>query len=47
MDRTIKKYLKDILQAIEEVELYLTQRPKQYQVFLDDAILLILTKRVT
>lgn len=38
MDRTIKKYLTDILFAIEEVELYLTQRPKQYQVFLDDSM---------
>ncbi|MDE5874655.1 MAG: DUF86 domain-containing protein [Muribaculaceae bacterium] len=36
MDRTIKKYLHDILHAIEEVELYLSQRPRQYQVFLDD-----------
>ncbi len=38
MDRTIKKYLKDILMAIGEVELYLTQRPKQYQTFLDDSM---------
>ena len=38
MDRIIKKYLKDIQQAIEEVELYLTQRSKQYQVFLDDSM---------
>ena len=38
MDRSIKKYLKDILQAILEVELYLTQRPKQYQVFIDDSM---------
>lgn len=36
MDRTIKKYLADIQLAIEEVNLYLSQRPKQYQVFLDD-----------
>ena len=36
MDRTIKKYLQDILFAIEEVELFLSQRPKEYQVFLDD-----------
>ena len=36
MDRTIKKYLQDILFAIEEVELFLSQRPKDYQVFLDD-----------
>lgn len=38
MDRTIKKYLQDIMQAIGEVELYLTQRPKEYQVFLDDSM---------
>ena len=36
MDRTIKKYLQDILFAIEEVELFLSQRPREYQVFLDD-----------
>ena len=29
MDRTVKKHLKDILLAIGEVELYLSQRPKQ------------------
>lgn len=38
MDRIIRKYLNDILRAIEEVELYLTQRPMQYQVFLDDSM---------
>lgn len=36
MDRNIKKYLHDILMAIEEIELFLSQRPKQYQVFIDD-----------
>lgn len=36
MDRTIKKYLYDILSSIEEIEYFLTQRPRQYQVFLDD-----------
>lgn len=36
MDRTIKKYLHDILLAIEEIEFFLTQRPRQYQVYLDD-----------
>lgn len=36
MDRNIKKYLHDILIAIEEIELFLSQRPKQYQVFIDD-----------
>lgn len=36
MDRTIKKYLEDIMLAIGEIELFLSQRPRQYQVFLDD-----------
>lgn len=36
MDRTVKKYLEDIMLAIGEIELFLSQRPKQYQVFLDD-----------
>lgn len=36
MDRTIKKYLHDILLAIEEIEFFLSQRPRQYQVYLDD-----------
>ena len=36
MGRNIKKYLHDILLAIQEIELYLSQRPQQYQVFIDD-----------
>lgn len=36
MDRTIKKYLSDIQLAIEEIELFLSQRPRQYQVYIDD-----------
>lgn len=36
MDRKIKKYLEDIALAIGEIELFLSQRTKQYQVFLDD-----------
>ena len=36
MDRNIRKYLFDIKTAIEEVELFLTQRPRQYQVFIED-----------
>ena len=36
MDRTIKKYLSDIQFAIEEIELFLSQRPRKYQVYLDD-----------
>ena len=36
MDRAVKKYLEDIQTAIAEIELFLEQRPKQYQVYLDD-----------
>ncbi|MBO5267323.1 MAG: DUF86 domain-containing protein [Muribaculaceae bacterium] len=36
MDRRIKKYLEDIMLAIDAIELFLSQRPRQYQVFLDD-----------
>lgn len=36
MDRKIKKYLEDIMLAIGEIELFLSQRPRQYQVFIDD-----------
>ena len=36
MDRNIRKYLFDIKTAIGEVELFLTQRPRQYQVFIED-----------
>ena len=36
MDRTVKKYLSDIHSAIEEIELFLTQRPRQYQVYIND-----------
>lgn len=36
MDRNIRKYLFDIRSAIGEVELFLTQRPRQYQVFVQD-----------
>lgn len=36
MDRTIKKYLHDILMVIEEIELFLRQRPHQYQVYIED-----------
>lgn len=30
MDRTIKKYLHDILLAIEEIEFFLSQRPLRH-----------------
>lgn len=36
MDRKVKKYLEDIMLAIGEIELFLSQRPRQYQVFIDD-----------
>ena len=36
MDRNIRKYLFDIKTAIGEIELFLTQRPRQYQVFIED-----------
>ena len=36
MDRKIRKYLFDIKTAIGEIELFLTQRPRQYQVFIED-----------
>lgn len=36
MDRKVKKYLEDIMLAIGEIELFLSQRPRQYQIFLDD-----------
>lgn len=36
MDNKLKKYLEDIRLAIGEIELFLSQRPRQYEVFLDD-----------
>lgn len=36
MDRNIRKYLFDIKTAIEEIELFLTQRPRKYEVFIED-----------
>lgn len=36
MDRNIRKYLFDIKSAIGEIELFLTQRPRQYKVFIED-----------
>ena len=38
MDERIKKYLADIQFAIEEIEIYLSQRPKQFMVFLSDSM---------
>ena len=36
MDRKLQKYINDIVIAIEDIELFLSQRPRMYQVFLDD-----------
>ena len=38
MDRKLKKYLEDIRLAIEDIELFLNQRPRMYSVFLEDTI---------
>lgn len=36
MDNVLKKYLEDILLAISKIELFLSQRPREYKAFLDD-----------
>lgn len=36
MDRNIRKYLFDIQSSISEIELFVSQRPRQFQVYLDD-----------
>ena len=36
MDRRLQKYINDIILAIEDIELFVSQRPRMYQVFLDD-----------
>ena len=38
MDRNIKKYLEDIILAIQEIEEFLEQRPRQFQIFLEDTM---------
>ena len=38
MDRNIKKYLEDIILSIEEIEAFLEQRPRQFQIFLEDTM---------
>ncbi|MBD5237490.1 MAG: DUF86 domain-containing protein [Bacteroidales bacterium] len=38
MDRKVLKYLQDIFMTIEEIELFMQSRPKEYQVFCDDLI---------
>ena len=39
MDRNIKKYLEDIILSIEEIEAFLEQRPRQFQIFMEDTML--------
>lgn len=36
MDKNEKKYLEDILRAIDNIELFMSSRPKEYQTFCDD-----------
>ena len=38
MDEKVRKYLLDIYYAIEDIENYTTQRPKQFNVFLSDSM---------
>ena len=38
MDRKQRKYLSDILTAIEEIELFMSERPKEYATFCDDIL---------
>lgn len=40
MDRAIKKYLEDILAAIDEIESFVAQYPRRYDVFCQTPILL-------
>lgn len=36
MDRSLKKYLEDIMLSIQEIELFLEQRPRHFQVYMED-----------
>lgn len=38
MDRNTKKYLEDIILAIQEIETFLEQRPRLFQIFLEDTM---------
>ena len=38
MDDKIKKYLTDIQFAIEDIELFLSQRPRKFDVFISDSM---------
>lgn len=38
MDKKVLKHLSDVLTAIEEIDMFMSTRPKQYQVFCDDLL---------
>ena len=38
MDRKLQKYLEDILNSINEIEIFLKDRPKEYETFCNDLI---------
>ncbi|MDE6338326.1 MAG: DUF86 domain-containing protein [Muribaculaceae bacterium] len=38
MDRSLKKYLQDILNAILEIEFFLESRPRKYETFCTDLL---------
>ncbi len=38
MDRKLKKYLTDILNAINEIESFLEDRPREYMTFCNDTL---------
>lgn len=39
MDRTVQKYLFDILFSIEEIESFMANRPREYAAFCNDTLL--------
>lgn len=38
MDKRIRKYLADVLSAINEIEFFLQDRPKEYETFCNDLL---------
>ena len=38
MERSLKKYLTNILFSIEEIENFMAKRPRQFSVFLSDSM---------
>lgn len=38
MDKTLKKYLQDVLGAINEIDMFLEDRPKEYETFCNDLL---------